>query len=139
MDITGPGVFLLDADVKAEMPCHPNRELMEAIPGSIGNPLKEEALIYVLGISRSYNAWCGVVWYQLAKHEMTANLCSDEKRKLIREAIKILSNEGLLTITKSVYKGPRRWLGDFRDWVLNWFSPEVICPTPKLVRQIIAS
>jgi hypothetical protein len=140
MDVTGPGVFLLDPDVKQAMPCHPTRELMEAIPGSLGNPLKEEAIFYVLDISDRYNAWCGVVWYRLAKHEMAANLCGDEKRKLIRGAINVLASEGLLRITKFVYKGPRRFLGELRDYILNWlFSPEVICPTPKLVRQIMAS
>lgn len=123
MEIVGPGVWLMDGwgNVRPRP-----REVIAAIPGSLGDNFKEGAAVMVVSFSDAHNAWCGVEWVSLSAKILGLKPdCYYDLKKAIEEMIL----DGLLEIPRP-YK---RW---YSGW-LNRFEPKVVCPTRRLLNTVV--
>jgi len=125
MEKAGPGAYYLGQVASGLMPCRACDIKLEAIFGTFDDPVKESAVIRVISFSRKYGGWCGVTWSQLSKSRGKERIKERSIREVIHKMIK-----GDLMIVCEQRKG---WLS-----FLNYFHPQVVCPTRKLVRLVLA-
>ena len=127
MKLIDEGIYQFDV-WDPDMPCSPGDLKLEAIAGPADVPafsLEKTATIRLLQFSVNRGKWCGVTMPKL--------LDVLRKRDLhafagINLAIHLMLKHKLL-----VYSSRNKWLR-----CVDFFSPEIVCPTPMLVSQILA-
>lgn len=130
MELTGPGVYLMNGWDKMSLRPKEALTVLPGIPGSLGGCYeKKEAMVLFISFSARHNAWCGVTWPRLLE-EMRSKYRDERKFRAIKREIESMIKWGLLEIPKR-YK---RW---YSKW-LNAFEPKIICPGLLLGDMITA-
>jgi len=126
MKLTGPGVYLMGWESASLRP----GEALGAISRGLGSYSSRErikALEIFIGISVIHGAWCGVNWLKLVEM-MHRKYKNKRDFMIIKAAFKGMIRDGLLEVSRPFKVWRLRWL--------NWFFPQIICPTELLLREI---